>query len=77
MSPATIEALIVLAAKYGPELVTGLIALFKKQNPTLADIEALFANVKPYDSYGIGPGALAPAPPPPPPVVLSGTTSGL
>ena len=53
MSPAAIEALIILAAKYGPEFVMTVIALFKKPNPTVADVEALFANVKPYAAYGI------------------------
>ncbi len=62
MSPAAIEAIIILAAKYGPELVMGLIGIFKKADPTLADIEALFANVKPYSAYQIGP---QPTPTPP------------
>ena len=53
MSPAAIEALIILAAKYGPEFVMAIIALFKKPNPTIADVEAIFADVKPYDAYGI------------------------
>ena len=53
MDPATIEALIVLAAKYGPGLVNDLIAVWKKPNPSIADVEAVFANVNPYASFGI------------------------
>ena len=46
-----IEALVLLAAKYGPELVVGITRLFTKADASLADIEALFANVKPYSAY--------------------------
>lgn len=53
MSAAAIEALIILAAKYGPALVTDIISLFKKENPTVADVEALFGSIKPYEAYGI------------------------
>ncbi len=53
MSAAAIEAIIILAAKYGPEFITGLIALFKKHDVTIDEIEQLFANVKPLSSYGI------------------------
>ncbi len=53
MSPALLEAIIILAAKYGPELVTTITALFKQQTITVDDIEKLFANVKPYEAYGI------------------------
>ena len=53
MSPAAIEAIVILAAKYGPELVTGIIGLFKTANPTIADVEAVFASVKPYSAYNI------------------------
>lgn len=53
MSAAAIEALIILAAKYGPVLVTDIIALFKKENPTVADVDALFGKIKSYESYGI------------------------
>ncbi len=53
MSPQAIEALIILAAKYGPELVVNIIAVFKKQDPTLEDFHVLFSNVKPYEAYNI------------------------
>lgn len=53
MSPAAIEALIILAAKYGPQFVSSVIALFKKEQITVAEVEQLFANVKPYEAYGI------------------------
>lgn len=48
-----IEAIVVLAAKYGPEIVPTITGLFTKANPTVADVEAAFANLKPYSAYGI------------------------
>ncbi len=53
MSPAALEALIILAAKYGPGFVASIIALFKKDTITVEEVHALFANVKPYESYNI------------------------
>ncbi len=53
MSAAAIEAIVILAAKYGPTFVTEIMALFKKQDVTIDEIEKLFANVKPLSSYGI------------------------
>lgn len=54
MNPATLliaEALI----KYGPALAKALIAIFKKDNPTEADWNALFAVAeKSYDDYVAG-----------------------
>lgn len=55
MSAAAIEALIILLAKYGPPAVEAAIALLKKPDPTIADVEATFALIKPYDAYGIVP----------------------
>jgi hypothetical protein len=51
MSAAAIEALIILAAKYGPQLVLDLVSLWRQPAPTLADIETLFKRVKPYEEY--------------------------
>lgn len=53
MSIAALEGLIVLASKYGPEAITGITALFKKADVTVADVEAAFGNLKTYVSYGI------------------------
>lgn len=53
MSPALIEALIVLAAKYGPGVITGIKAALTKKDVTIEDIEALFANVHPYEYFNI------------------------
>ncbi len=47
------EAIIILAAKYGPQLIVELQAIAQKKDPTLADFAALFAKVKPYEAYGI------------------------
>lgn len=65
MSPALIQLLIQAGIQYGPGFVTDVIAVLKKPDPTLADVEALFANVKPYAAYGIP--DVVPAPPAAPP----------
>ena len=41
------------ALQYGPDFVKSVIAAFQKPNPTIADIEVLFAGVKPYSAYNI------------------------
>lgn len=61
MSPAIIQLLIQAGLQYGPAFVTSVIAVFKNPNATVADVEALFAGVKPYASYGIP--DIAPVPP--------------
>lgn len=53
MSPALIESLVILAAKYGPDFVASIMALFKKTEITMAEVETLFASVKPYEDYNI------------------------
>jgi len=49
------EALIILsfAAKYGIPAAEEIIAVLKKPDATIADVEAAFAKVKTYDSYNI------------------------
>lgn len=64
MSPAILEALIILAAKYGPKFVADVCALFKRHDVTVADLEALFGQVKPYQAYNI-PDPADPADPAP------------
>jgi hypothetical protein len=61
MSAAAIEALVVLAAKYGPTAVTSIIALFKKTDPALEDVATAFEQLKTYESFGIP--AVAPTAP--------------
>lgn len=53
MGPEVISAIVVLAAKYGPELVIQIIALFKKETVTIADIETLFGSIPTYEALGI------------------------
>ena len=69
MTAAGIEALVILGAKYGPQIVLDIEALFKKSDPTISDVAAIFAKVKPYGAYGIpdvapGPQMATLAPPP-------------
>ena len=47
--PLLIEA----GIKYGPEFVLAVIAVFKKPDATIDDVEKLFATVKPYESFNI------------------------
>jgi hypothetical protein len=53
MDTATLSLILTLAVRYGPEFVLEVIALFKKKDLTVDDVEALFQNVKPYSAYGI------------------------
>ena len=45
--------LIQAGVTYGPEAVTAIIGLFKNSNATIADVENVFANLKPYSAYNI------------------------
>ncbi len=53
MISPVVALIITEAVKYGPDFVISVINALKKTDATIADVEALFANVKPYDSYGI------------------------
>jgi hypothetical protein len=53
MTPAVIAALIQLLVTYGPEAVSAIIALMKKQTITIDDVETAFAALKPYSAYNI------------------------
>ncbi len=53
ISAATLATLVSLADKYGPVAVQGIINLFKKADPTITDVEAAFAQLKPYSDFGI------------------------
>lgn len=53
MTPALASLLIQAGLTYGPQFVTSIIAILKKPDPTIADIETLFANVQPYSAFNI------------------------
>lgn len=53
MTPAVIALILQYGIQYGPGIAQEVIALFKKQDATIADVEALFAKIKPYDQYNI------------------------
>jgi hypothetical protein len=65
MTPAVIAALIQLLVTYGPEAVSAIIALMKKQTITIDDVETAFAALKPYSAYNIPDLPDAPAAPEP------------
>lgn len=50
---ATVQALISIAAKYGPETIDGILAILGKGEVTVADVQAAFEPLKPYSAYGI------------------------
>jgi hypothetical protein len=52
MSPL-VALLVEAGIKYGPDFVLSIIALLKKPDATIDDVEKLFATVKPYAAYGI------------------------
>lgn len=61
-----------LLIKYGPELEVDIVNALHKQGYTVAQIDAIFAQAKPYDQLGINPNApvqpeTPPAQPPLPP----------
>jgi hypothetical protein len=53
MGADTITSLINLAVKYGPVAVQAFIELFKKGEPTIAEVEAAFAGLRKYEDIGI------------------------
>lgn len=53
MSPALIQALIMAGIQYGPSIITDIKNLFNKKDATIEDIEAVFANLKPYSAFNI------------------------
>ncbi len=61
MSPALISILLQYGIQYGIPAVMEIIALIKKPDATVADIEALFAKIQTYEQYNI-PNVTAPAP---------------
>lgn len=67
MSPALIQLLITAGLQYGPGFVQDVINVFKNKDATIADVETLFAGVKPYSAYNIP--AVIPAVIPVPPLV--------
>lgn len=46
-----------LAIKYTPEIYADILAAFKKAGYTVAQIDAIFSQAKPYDQLGINPNA--------------------
>jgi hypothetical protein len=57
MTPAMIQLLLGVLIQYGPGAVSGIVALYKKATSgtpvTVDEVEALFAQIKPYEAYNI------------------------
>ncbi len=60
-----ILALVPLADKYGPKIIADIIAALKKAGYSVAQIDEIFSQCKPYDQLGINPPAIPPAAIPP------------
>lgn len=61
-----------LAEKYGPVIYQDIVAAFQKSGYTVTQVDAIFAQIRPYDQLGIDPNApVSPATVPPtnPPAV--------
>ncbi len=54
---ALLEIFLPLAEKYGPKIYADIVAAFTKAGYTVSQIDAIFAQVKPYDQLGIDPKA--------------------
>ena len=46
-----------LAEKFGPQIYADIVAAFTKNGYTVAQIDQIFSQVKPYDQLGINPNA--------------------
>lgn len=58
--------LLPLIEKYGPQLEQDIVALLHKNGYTIAQVDAIFADLKPYEGFGINPSApVQPETPPP------------
>ena len=57
MTPALAIQLVV---QYGPEILTQVEALFQKQTVTAAEVQTIFAGLKPYASFNINAAAAKP-----------------
>lgn len=53
MPPQLIIMLVQAGLTYGPQFVTDIAGILKNPASTVADVEAAFANLKPYSVYGI------------------------
>ena len=46
-----------LIIKYGPQLETDIVEAIHKQGYTVAQVDAIFSDLKPYEQLGINPNA--------------------
>jgi len=47
------QAIIMLAAQYGPGIIAHIDAVLQKQHITISDIQGIFAGLQPYSVFGI------------------------
>ncbi len=54
---ALLDIFLPLAEKYGPGIYSAIIGAFTKAGYTVAQVDAIFSQLKPYDQLGINPNA--------------------
>lgn len=53
MTAAQIFILLDLVRQYGPGIITSVQTLLSKKDATIADVELVFKDLKPYEAFGI------------------------
>jgi len=47
------QLILTLVAQYGPQIIPAVKAVLNKKDATVEDVEAIFVNLVPYESFGI------------------------
>jgi len=56
MESLTVEQILVILSlvdKWGPGIITGIKQVINKKDATVADVELIFKDLKPYEAFGI------------------------
>ena len=53
MTPAQIFVILGLVQQYGPGILNSIKTILSKKDATIADVEAIFSDLKPYADFGI------------------------
>lgn len=61
MTPAQIFVILGLVQQYGPSIITGIKSIISKKDATIADVEAIFKGLQPYEAFGIPAVVIPPA----------------
>lgn len=53
MNPSEILIILGLVQQYGPSILTGIKTIMDKKDATIADVDAVFAGLRPYAAFEI------------------------